>query len=95
MATRKQTAAAKRNIKKAGTAAKRQRTIAHLPAAVRRDMGRQAARARAHGGKPGRALEDRTREQLYDEAKKRNIPGRSRMGRMGKWDLVEALRKSR
>jgi hypothetical protein len=36
--------------------------------------------------------EDRTREQLYDEAKKRNTPGRSRMG---KWDLVEALRKSR
>jgi hypothetical protein len=40
MATRKQTAAAKRNIKKARTAAKRQRTIAHLPAAVRKDMGR-------------------------------------------------------
>ena len=58
MATRKQTAAAKRNIKKARTAAKRQRTIAHLPAAVRKDMGRQAARARARGGKPGRGLED-------------------------------------
>jgi hypothetical protein len=92
MATRKQTAAAKRNIKKARTAAKRQRTIAHLPAAVRKDMGRQAARARARGGKPGRGLEDRTRQQLYDEAKRRNIPGRSKMG---KWDLVEALRKSR
>jgi hypothetical protein len=92
MATRKQTAAAKRNIKKARTAAKRQRTIAHLPAAVRKDMGRQAARARARGGKPGRGLEDRTRQQLYEEAKRRNIPGRSKMG---KWDLVEALRKSR
>jgi hypothetical protein len=92
MATRKQTAAAKRNIKKARTAAKRQRTIAHLPAAVRKDMGRQAARARARGGKAGRGLEDRTRQQLYDEAKRRNIPGRSKMG---KWDLVEALRKSR
>ena len=91
MATRKQTTAAKRNIKKAGAAARRQRTIAHLPAAVRSDMGRQAARARARGGRPGRALEDRTRQQLYDEAKKRNIPGRSRMG---KWDLVAALRKS-
>jgi hypothetical protein len=55
-------------------------------------MGRQAARARARGGKPGRGLEDRTRQQLYDEAKRRNIPGRSKMG---KWDLVEALRKSR
>ena len=92
MATRKQTTAAKRNIKKAGAAARRQRTIAHLPAAVRSDMGRQAARARARGGRPGRALEDRTRQQLYEEARKRNIPGRSRMG---KWDLVQALRKSR
>jgi hypothetical protein len=92
MATRKQTTAAKRNIKKARAAAQRQRTIANLPAAVRRDMGRQAARARARDGKPGRALQDRTRQQLYDEAKKRNIPGRSRMG---KWDLVAALRKSR
>jgi len=91
MATRKQTTAAKRNIKRARAAAHRQRTIANLPAAVRRDMGRQAARARARGGKPGLALEDRTRQQLYDEAKKRNIAGRSRMG---KWDLVAALRKS-
>ena len=91
MATRKQTTAAKRNIKRARAAAHRQRTIANLPAAVRRDMGRQAARARARGGKQGHALEDRTRQQLYDEAKKRNIPGRSRMG---KWDLVAALRKS-
>jgi len=91
MATRKQTTAAKRNIKRARAAAHRQRTIANLPAAVRRDMGRQAARARARAGKPGLALEDRTRQQLYDEAKKRNIPGRSRMG---KWDLVAALRKS-
>ena len=92
MATRKQTTAAKRNIKKARAAAQRQRTIAHLPAAVRSDMGRQAARARARGGRPGRGLEDRTRQQLYDEAKKRSIPGRSTMG---KWDLVKALRKSR
>jgi hypothetical protein len=92
MATPKRTTAAKRNIKKAAAAAKRQRTIAHLPAEVRKDMGRQAARARARGGKPGRGLEDRTRQQLYDEAKERNIPGRSKMG---KWDLVRALRKSR
>jgi len=55
-------------------------------------MGRQAARARARGGKPGHGLEDRTRQQLYVEAKRRSIPGRSKMG---KWDLVEALRKSR
>ncbi len=43
-------------------------------------------------GPPGRALEDRTREQLYEQAKKEGISGRSRMG---KWDLIEALRRSR
>jgi hypothetical protein len=91
MATRKQVQAAKRNIKSARRAAQKKRTIAHLPKAVRRDLGRQAAAARKRGGAPGRALEDRTRPQLYELAKKRGIPGRSRMG---KWDLIKALRKS-
>lgn len=91
MATRKQVQAAKRNIKKARAAATRKRTIAHLPEATRRDLGRQGARARARGGEAGRALEDRNREQLYELAKKRNIRGRSKMG---KWDLIEALRKA-
>jgi hypothetical protein len=89
MATRKQTQAAKRNVKKAQQAAKRQRTIAHLPEATRRDLGKQGAGARQRGGAPGRALEDRNRQQLYELAKKRNIRGRSKMG---KWDLIRALR---
>jgi hypothetical protein len=89
MATRKQTQAARRNIKSAQTAAKRKRTIANLPEATRRDLGKQGAKARQRGGKAGRALEDRTREQLYDLAQKRNIRGRSKMG---KWDLIRALR---
>ena len=89
MATRKQTAAAKRNIKKAASAAKRKRTIANLPKSVRTDMSRNAAAARKRGGKPGRSLEDRTRQQLYEQAKKRNIPGRSKMG---KRELIDALR---
>ena len=89
MATRKQAQAAKRNIKKAQSAAKRERTIAHLPEATRRDLGRQAARARQRGGSPGHALEDRTRTELYELAQKRNIRGRSKMG---KWDLIRALR---
>ena len=91
MATRKQGAAAKRNVKKAQSAARSRKTISHLPESVRRDLGRQASRARSRGGKPGRALEDRTRQQLYEQAKKENIPGRSKMG---KWDLIEALRNS-
>ena len=89
MATTKQTQAAKRNVRKAQSAAKRKRTIAHLPEATRRDLGRQAAKARQRGGTAGRALEDRTREQLYELAQKRNIRGRSKMG---KWDLIRALR---
>jgi hypothetical protein len=89
MATRKQTQAARSNIKKARAAAQKKRTIAHLPESTRRDLGRQASKARMRGGRAGHALEDRTREQLYDLAQKRNIRGRSKMG---KWDLIRALR---
>jgi hypothetical protein len=89
MASTKQVTAAKRNIKKASAAAKRKRTITKLPKAVRQDLGRNAAAARKRGGKPGHRLEDRTRSQLYDEAKKRDIPGRSSMG---KRELIDALR---
>jgi hypothetical protein len=91
VATTRQTQAAKRNIKKAQTAAKKAKTITKLPKAVRQDLSRNAAAARRRGGKPGRSLDDRTREQLYDAAKKRNIPGRSKMG---KYDLIQALRKA-
>lgn len=83
--------AAKRNIKKAQRAARKQRTISKLPKNVRSDLGRQAAKSRLRGGKPGRALEDRTRQDLYQVAKRKKIPGRSKMG---KWDLIQAIRKA-
>lgn len=89
MASTKQTAAAQRNIKKAAATAKKNRTIAHLPEATRKDMSRNAAAARKRGGKAGRSLDDRTRQQLYEEAKKRGIEGRSKMGKAG---LIRALR---
>jgi hypothetical protein len=89
MATAKQTKAAKENIKHAQQAATKKRTIAHLPEATRRDLGRQAARSRQRGGAAGHSLEDRTRSQLYDLARERKIAGRSKMG---KWELIEALR---
>jgi hypothetical protein len=92
MATRKQTEAAKRNVTKAQSAAKRKRTIAKLPKGTRRELGKQGAKARRRGGRAGHALEDRNREQLYELAKEKNIAGRSKMG---KWDLIEAIRKSR
>jgi Rho termination factor, N-terminal domain len=92
MATAKQVRAAKRNVQKAQRGAKRKRTIAHLPKSTRSDLGRQAAASRRRGGEAGHRLEDRNREQLYEIAKKEGIPGRSRMG---KWDLIDAIRRAR
>jgi hypothetical protein len=89
MATSKQRQAAKKNVKRAQSAARRQKTITKLPKSTRSDLGRQAAKSRQRGGKAGRALEDRTRTQLYDRAKKLGIEGRSKMG---KWDLIKAIR---
>jgi hypothetical protein len=90
MATRKQTQAARRNVKKAQRAAAAKRTIAHLPESTRRDLGRQAAKSRQRRGTPGHDLEDRTRDDLYKLAQRRGIDGRSKMG---KWELIDALRK--
>jgi hypothetical protein len=44
MASAKQKAAARRNIRKAAKAARRKRTIAHLPKKTRRALGKQAAK---------------------------------------------------
>jgi hypothetical protein len=91
MATSKQAQAAKRNVKKAQAAAKQKRTIANLPKSTRRGLQQQARRGRERGGEPGHALEDRNREQIYELAKQKNIPGRSKMG---KWELIRAIRRA-
>jgi hypothetical protein len=79
MATTKQVRAAKGNVKKAQAGAQRKRSIANLPARTRRALGQQgaavAARKRQGGSEP------KTRTELYEEAKRRNLPGRSKMGR--------------
>jgi len=86
MATGKQTQAAKKNVKKAQSAAKEQRTLAHLSKAKRSALGKQGAavaqRKRTGGSTP------HTRQELYDEAKRKGIPGRSKMGRA---ELAKAL----
>jgi hypothetical protein len=46
MATSRQSAAAKRNIKKASSAAKRKRSIANLPKKTRTALGKKGAAAR-------------------------------------------------
>lgn len=91
MATQKQVQAAKQNVKKAQRAATKKRTIANLPAKTRSALVEQAQRGRRRGGAAGHALEDRNRQQLYELAKEKEIPGRSKMG---KADLIRALRKS-
>jgi hypothetical protein len=88
MATESQRRAARKNVRKAIETSKRDRTIAHLPKETRSALGRQAAavarRKRTGGAEP------KTRSELYEEAKKRDIRGRSKMGRA---DLERALRR--
>jgi hypothetical protein len=92
MATTKQRQAAKRNVRKARKAATSKRTIANLPKSTRRELGKQAAKGRRRGGSAGHRLEDRNRQQIYEIAKRENIEGRSKMG---KWELIDAIRKRR
>jgi hypothetical protein len=79
MATQKQVKAAKRNVKQAQAGAKKQRSIAKMPARTRTALGKQGAavaqRKRTGGSTP------KTRQELYEEAKRRGLPGRSKMGR--------------
>jgi hypothetical protein len=79
MATSKQSQAAKRNVQKAQKAAKSKKTISHMPAKTRTALGKQGAavaqRKRTGGTAP------KTRAELYEIAKRRDLPGRSKMGR--------------
>lgn len=79
MATAKQRQTARRNISKAQSAARQKKTIANLPTSTRSALGKQGAavakRKRTGGSSP------KTRAELYEMAKKRDLPGRSRMGR--------------
>jgi hypothetical protein len=86
MATTKQRAAAKKNIRKAIKASKQRRTIAHLPKKTRSALGKQGA-AVARRRRTG-ASSPKTRAELYREAQRKNVPGRSRMGRA---ELARAL----
>jgi Rho termination factor, N-terminal domain len=91
MATKKQTQAAKRNVKKAQRAATQKRTIAHLPKTTRRALQTEARKGARRGGAAGHALEDRNRQQLYEVAQKKGIRGRSKMG---KSELIAAIRRA-
>ena len=79
MATNKQTRAARRNVTKAREAAVSKRTIANMPKQTRTALGKQGAavaqRKRTGGDSP------KTRAELYEIARQRDLPGRSTMGR--------------
>lgn len=79
MASESQRRAAKKNVQKAARSARRQKTLANMPAQKRTALGKQGAavarRKRTGGSTP------KTRQELYDEAKRRGLPGRSKMGR--------------
>jgi hypothetical protein len=79
VATTKQKKAAKTNVKKAQKAATSKKTIASLPAKTKTALGKQGAavaeRKRTGGTTP------KTKAELYEIAKKRDLAGRSKMGR--------------
>ncbi len=86
MATQKQVKAAKRNVKQAQKGAQQKKSITNMPKKTRTALGKQGA-AVAQRKRTGSST-PKTRQELYDEAKRRNLPGRSKMGRA---DLARAL----
>jgi hypothetical protein len=84
MATQKQRAAAKRNVKKAQAAARTKQTLKKLPRSTRTALGVEANKVR-RGEEP-------TRKELEAEARKLDIKGRSKMG---KAELKRAVRRAR
>jgi hypothetical protein len=86
MATAAQRSAAKRNIKKAAKAARSKKTIANMPKRTRTALAKQGA-AVARRKRAGAAT-PHTRQELYEEARRRDLAGRSKMGRA---ELARAL----
>jgi hypothetical protein len=79
MATAEQRKAARQNVTRAREAAASRRTIAHMPKRTRTALGQQGA-AVAHRKRTGGDA-PKTRAELYEIAKQRDLPGRSKMGR--------------
>jgi hypothetical protein len=73
MATRKQRTAAKRNVKKAQSGARKKQTLKNLPKRTRTALGKEASAVR-RGDQP-------TRKELESQARRLNIRGRSKMGK--------------
>ena len=83
MATEKQRAAARKNVKKAQAGAKSKQTLKNLPSSTRTALGVEANKVR-RGEEP-------TRKELEQRARELNIRGRSKMG---KAELKRAVRRA-
>jgi hypothetical protein len=84
MASEKQKAAARRNVKKAQSAARGKQTLKHLSAGTRSALGQEANKVRRG--------EAKTRSELESEARGLGIEGRSKMG---KDELRRAIARAR
>jgi hypothetical protein len=96
MASDKQRQAARRNVKKAQSGARRKRTISKLSEETRRSLGREgakaAARKRGATKGTGSGAGAMTVPELRREAARLGIDGRSKMG---KAQLIRAVSQKR
>jgi hypothetical protein len=98
MASEKQRQAARRNVKKAQSGARSQRTISNLDSKTRSALGREGAKAAARkrgestGAKTGTGAGALTVTELRREAARLDIDGRSKMG---KAQLIRAVGQKR
>jgi hypothetical protein len=96
MATQKQRAAARENVKKAQSGARQKRTISKLSAETRSALGREgakaAARKRGASKGTGTGAGAMTVTELRREAARLGIDGRSKMG---KAQLIRAVGQKR
>jgi len=99
MATQKQRQAARRNVKKAQSGARRKRTITKLPRRTRTALGREgakaAARKRGASKGTGTGAGAMTVTELRREAARLGIDGRSKMGKAQLIRAVGQKRRSR
>jgi hypothetical protein len=84
MATQKQRSAARRNVKKAQRGAKQKQTLKNLPKSTKTALGKEGTKVRRGA--------EKSRQEYYEEAKRLDIPGRSRMG---KAELKRAVQRRR
>ena len=84
MASQKQRAAARKNVKQAQRGARQKQTLKNLSRSTRTALGKEASAVR-RGDQP-------TRKELEEQARKLNIRGRSKMG---KSELKRAVARAR